>query len=304
MRFLVFGSMLFAASSSWAQIVALNSYAYGNAPQIDIHGTQFATLADWAAANYYGESSARADGDAWDPPHTESFTTNSFLQDQAQDAVLRTRGLARQPYRGRYHNEVRVTSQIQLNYQLEVENLSGTDLDIVFGNTIHGVFGVQDEGYFVFQQRVDIPGIISGGEGRVQADTILGAIATGFFTNTLTPTTIQDPVYGNFSNNAFEMNSYQFYGHQIFAPHASATFDTHQNFEFIGDLGSTHSGLAVYDFSNTAHLTVKAYDPVTGADRSSEIRVRLTTVPEPTTLFAFGVPLLYLARRRRRAQLA
>ena len=300
MRFLVLSSFFFVAASSWAQMVTVTSYAYGNAPQIDIHSTQHATLADWAAANYYAESSARADGDSWDPPFTEVATNNSFQQDQAHDAVLRARGVARQPYRGRYNNEVKALSQVLLHYQLEVQNLSGAELNIVFGNTIHGVFGVRDQGHFVFQERVTIPGIVTSGEGRVAANTITGLQATDYFTNAVTGTTIQDPVYGQFSTDAYELNSYQFYGSQIFAPNSSAVFDCDHRFEFFAELGTTDSGLAMFDFSNTGHLTVKAFDPVTGADRSSEISVSLTAVPEPATAIVFALPLVRMALRRRR----
>lgn len=299
MRKFALASLIFAASGSWAQLVTVTSYAYGNAPQIDIHSTQHATLADWAAANYYAESSARADGDSWDPPFTEVATSNSFLQNQAHDAVFRARGLARQPYRGRYNNEVKAISQIQLDYQLEVENLSGSELNIVFGNTIHGVFGVRDLGSFVFQERVTIPGIVTGGEGRVAANAF-GLQATGYFTNAVTGTTLQDVLYGQFSDGAYQLNSYQFYGSQQFAPHSFAVFDCNHTFEFFADLGQTDSGLAMFDFSNTGHLTVNAIDPITGADRSSEIRVRLTSVPEPSISLALGLPAMLALRRRKR----
>lgn len=282
-------------------MITLNSYAYGNAPQIDIHSTQFADLSAWEAAGYYGQSSARADADTWDPPYTESATSNSFSQDQAHDAVMRAAGIIRQPYRGRFNNEVKAISQINLNYNLEVTNLASANLNIVFGNTIEGVFAVKDLGHFALREAVDIPGIITGGEGIVRAGTLAPPYLSGFFENTVTGTTLSDPVWGTFSEGAYQLHSYQFYGSQQFAPGQQAVFNCFHRFEFFCEFDTYDgSGLAMFDFGNTAHLTVKAYDPVTGADRSDEISVRLTSVPEPMTWLGLSLPAAVLLRRRRR----
>lgn len=290
---LVFGLMLGANASSW--VLFSDASAYNNV-QVTDEGS-YMSLSEWAAAGFQDNTSAEVLGHPFAPPGGGSFASTSYDQSAPANSVLRGLAITRMGYRVGDQDPYEAHSRFTASYDLQVENLSNDSLDIYLGNNIHGVIAAVDDGAVLVQQMVHIQDM---GEFRseIRADADSHE-ETGQWIGAVHSTNIVDPVFG--SRSALELNSSEFYGNQIFAPHSTATFSIeHQLWlsSHIVDTSPTYgSGLAHADFTNTGNMTVKAYDPVTHADRSNEIRV--TVVPEPMSMIGLSLGIVASLKRRR-----
>jgi len=275
--------------------ISVSSEAQGNKDGV-VHEDKrtFATTADWANAGYHAETDATAEKDDWDPPQSEYHATTWLDQGIATDAQLHANGVMRQPYRGRFNNGVAANSIFDMNYTLLVENLSGQEIRLVFGNSLHGTFGVRDQAGVFITQTLDVSGF-SSLYGSVQ-ENINGYGEFDAFTGFIHNADLVDSLYGQFTGH--EIGMFQIIGQKSFAAGSSESFDVHHFLGmFAGMPGGNSGGLAVYDFSSTGHMLVNAYDPSTGADLTDQIRVSINVVPEPATLLVLG-GLAALVRRR------
>ncbi len=260
-----------------AQDISVATLARGNMPEEVIDGHVYHG-ADWMNAGYHTTREARARGDAWDPPFTESFAHAEFDQSRADGAVLRANGVARQPYRGRYHNPDEAWSSFNMGYDLEVVNLSNTTLNIVLGTEMHGTFGQADQGIFICEENVTITGqgYSAHAFNSVQLDDT-GLFVNGPWTNSLAPIIYDEELYHNVEGYA--LHAFEFFPAISSPPNSSRTLHCDVLYSFQGIITANASGLARYDFGNTGYLRVQAFDPVTGEDRSAEIGVAVVVTP-------------------------
>lgn len=200
-------------------------------------------------------------------------------------------------YRVNDTNTWQANSTTNLVYGLEVTSNSNTDLDIVFGNQLHGVLAKVDWGRVSVRETMNLSDF---GQFNSSVDlSSAGQITeSGKWIGSTHQQDITDQFFGTV-HDAYQMNSFHFYGTRRYAAHEVHVMDvSHQMyFQADFDLGTAGSGLALADFSNTGHMFVKAFDPVTGADRSDEIMVNV--VPEPASLLVFGGFAVLAAHRRR-----
>lgn len=294
----------FVAASGWslgaaAQNIHLYAKASGNLPETNEVDNQYIDT-QWAAAGYKTSAHVSASSHPWDPPSSASYSDSLFDQSSADGAILRTAGMVRQPYRGSGANVVRQEIIFDLRYALKIENLSGQALNIVMGNDLHGTIACADAATLSMSQSSVFIGPSGGGlaDGSVDLDAS-GATTKGVWNNTLTPTMVTDVVYGQVPG--FTLNSYQFLGQEHVAAGASIDIDIEFYWSLVSSVaGSAPGGLGYFDFGNTGHLTTKAFDPASGEDRSSEIRVTVVATPVPgsgAVVVVMGVGAL---RRKRR----
>lgn len=289
------GLLAFGASGQYIEVKVT---AVGNLPESKTVDNLYLG-AQWAAANYQTSAHVSASGHPFDPPHTETFVNATFDQSFADGAVLRADGLARQPYRGNGNNPNAASVGFDLQYSLHIQNLAGVPLNIVLGNDLHGTFGVADFG------RVDLtgqtvyfgPSGLKTGSGTI-ALTKSGTNATGLWANTVSPATVHDVVYSEVVG--YQMNSFEYLGQETVG--GGQAIDVTVDFQLALSArldGTDSGGLAMFDFGNTGHLTTKAYDPVTGEDRSSEIRVTMVQTPTPGGAAVLVVAGVGALRRKR-----
>jgi len=140
--------------------------------------------------------------------------------------------------------------------------------------------------------------------GSVAVDW-LGVTSTDLWASFVHPARLHDDFYGDVAG--FELNSpIEYYGSRLVAGGASVVSSVDYDMGLAAVLWS-QDGLALVDFSNTGYLKVTATDPITGADRSADIRVTLldglapSALPEPGTLALMlaCLPGLRLLRQRR-----
>lgn len=292
------GPMLAVAQ---AQDIQVATRAMGNFPET-VDDIRHVTGATWASVGYLAEAQSQARGDAWDPPSTESTVHASFEQALADAAVLRADGVARLPYRGRYNNWVEARAEFHLQYALEIQNLANVPLNIALTNDLHGQFATSDGGRLHVVEEVEIT------DRNVSSVHILhnrdldlsnsGGLSAGLWAPSIAPAVVNDVVYG--AVPGYEMNAFEYFGTLGFDANATRVLDCDLRFQFVAFLTeSDFGGLATYDFGHTAHLNVRAFDPLTGDDRSSDIRVSLVLVPAPSGAVVLGAGCA-LGRRRRR----
>lgn len=297
--------------SADAFIVEVSATATGNIPSREVDQRSYRSPVDWVAAGQAVSTRAHAGKDDWDPPFTESDATALFDQSDPTNAVLRAKDVARRAYGGRYHNYVGASSTFGLDYSLKIENLTATAVNVNFGNSLHGLFAVVAGGFSGApveawaKETVAISDltVVGGRSGSVAVDW-LGATSTDLWASFVHPARLHDDFYGDV--DGFELNSpIEYYGSRLVAGGASVVSSVDYDLELAAVLWS-QDGLALVDFSNTAYLKVTATDPITGADRSADIRVTLldglapSGVPEPSALALVlaVLPGLRLLRQR------
>jgi hypothetical protein len=293
----------FMAANGWslgaaAQEIHLYAKAYGNLPETNEVDNQYFGV-QWAAAGYKTSAHVSASSHPWDPPSTASYSDSLFDQSTADGAILRTAGMVRQPYRGSGANKVGQEVIFDLKYSLKIENLSGQALNIVLGNDLHGTIACADAATLSMSQNCTYMGPSGGGlaDGSVDLNAN-GATTKGAWNNTLSPTMVTDVVYGQVPG--FTLNSYQFLGQEHVAAGVSIDIDIEFYWSLVSSVaGSAPGGLGFFDFGNTGHLTTKAFDPASGEDRSSEIRVTVVATPTPGSAAVVVVVGLGALRRKR-----
>lgn len=307
-------SVVFAAlmpASANAFTIDVYARASGNVPSTEVDGKHYGSSADWAAAGQAASAHARAGKDDWDPPFTESDATALFDQSDPTNAVLRAKDVARRAYGGRYHNFAGADSGFNLAYSLKIENLTTAAVNVNFGNALHGLFAVVAGGgggpvEARANETVAISDltVVGGRTGSVVVDWS-GATSTDLWASFVHPARVHDDFYGDVAG--FELNSpIEYYGSRLVAGGASVVSTVDYDLKLFAQLWDA-DGLALVDFSNTGYLKVTATDPITGADRSADIRVTLldglapSGVPEPGTLALVlaCLPGMGLLRQRR-----
>lgn len=314
-NFVIACSVVFAALnpvSANAFLVEVSARATGNIPSSEDDTRSYRSAVDWAAAGQAVSTRAHAGKDDWDPPFTESDATALFDQSDPTNAVLRAKDVARRAYGGRYRNFVGASSTFGLDYSLKIENLTATDVNVNFANSLHGLFAVVSGGFSGApvkawaKETVAISDltVVGGRTGSVAVDW-LGVTSTDLWASFVHPARLHDDFYGDVAG--FELNSpIEYYGSRLVAGGASVVSSVDYDLELAAVLWS-QDGLALVDFSNTGYLKVTATDPITGADRSADIRVTLldglapSALPEPGTLelMLACLPGLRLLRQRR-----
>ncbi len=277
----------------------LESHAFGNQPS-QVFDSKVYNRTEWLALGQKGSASASAPADSWDPPFSETKASISFDQSQPEDGILKASALLRQPYRGRYKNQVEASTEVTLLYDLEIENLSSASRTISFGNMLHGTIGADDGGFVTIDERTNIPGVTSGVlKGRIDFNKSSYS-ASGLLNGFAQDTTVGDVVYTNAPGKT--ITTLEVYGQLLFAPGEKKTLSVSTFFKFSAYLDEpfTGSGFALADFANTGHLLVRAYDPNTGNETPSDLSVKLA-VPEPGSILAMGVATALLLKRRRLA---
>lgn len=282
-----------------AQHYEMTSEAFGNKPEKVTDSKMISGLANWNAAGRVISTYARADQHEWDPPGTESFAEAELNQADPANGFLRFQAAARVIYRPLNTFVVSGENRMAFVYDLEVQNTSSDPLNIVLGNQVHGLIGCAYDGKVTVSEQVVVgTSVVAAGSMIVDKDGFTG---TGVWEHAGSTATVSDTVFLSSEIKGVQLNSYEFYGTYGFAPGESRTFKIWLNYsvraEIPGD-SMIFRGLAKADFMQTVNPTVKAYDTVTGADRSSEIAVGL--VPEPSTWLATGLGLAAVAMRRRR----
>lgn len=283
--------------------VAVTSVAQGNIPTHQEDNRRSASLADWTSAGFVATTHAHADRDAFDSPSDGADATAVFDQANPTDAVLRSKVVARRFYGGRYQNIVWAQSIFSLNYGLQIENLTGSPVDVNFAGEMHGLFAtpVRDFAHVQAEEKVHLTGLTKTGSDRgslfVDYD---GAKSDGLWSSFVHPAKVHDDIYGTI--DGFELNSFEYYGSRLVAGGATVFSDVDYDLMLTADL-DIGNGLALVDFTNTGHLIVTATDPFTGANRDSDIRVTLVpivpsgSVPEPIGLIPLLLGALALTRR-------
>lgn len=294
---IVCGPMLAAAN---AQDILVATRAMGNFPET-VDDIRHVTGATWASVGYLAQAQSQARGDAWDPPSTESTVHASFEQALADAAVLRADGVARVPYRGRYSNWVEARAEFHLQYALEIQNLANVPLNIALTNDLHGQFATADDGRLHIVEQVEVTdrnvSSVHILHDRSLDQSVAGGLSAGSWTPSIAPTVINDPVYG--AVPGYEMHAFEYFGTLGFDANSTRVLDCDIRFQFLAFLTENDfGGLATYDFGHTAHLNVQAFDPVTGDDRSSDVRVSLVLVPAPSGAIVLGLGCAMWRRRR------
>ncbi len=290
------GLLVISAFANSQSVWSISSEVYGYDPSHLDNTNVYSGLGQWASAGYRGSSHALSAGHPFEPPQSQAEASSSFDQSKAEDGVLRGSALLRLGYRVNDTNFWQARARTTLIYDIEVTSNSNSELDIVFGNQLHGVLAQVDYGIAKVTESMTISEI-----GQTFSSVTLnehGVITeTGKFVGSTHQQDISDP-YFNIVHTAFEMNSFNFYGSRHFAPHETHVTNIAHTMSYSAEFSdpNLYSGLAMADFSNTGHLNVKAFDPVTGADRSNEITVAI--VSEPVSLLALSFSLVGIISRR------
>ncbi|HRK21170.1 MAG TPA: PEP-CTERM sorting domain-containing protein [Fimbriimonadaceae bacterium] len=270
----------------------------GRASNID-HKT-YSNESEYAAANNVIETEAKTDGRPFEAMFSGSRGYTRLDQSDPSNAILRQLAESRVIYFENgdpYH--VSGESYLDIDYGLQIENLSGIPLNIVFGNHIRGVLFQWEEGYATIQEDTLIEGFEEF-HALATVNDVGVAEGGGGWENALFSQTYLDPYLGSLPG--FRLNSFQFYGSRSFAPGETDTIRVHHRFQVVTGVRAQNLqvGVGVADFSGTADLTIRAYDDQ-GNDLTSQIRLGYTAaaVPEPMTVAALGLGLVALARRRR-----
>lgn len=295
-----FGLLCITVSCAMAQLGPkwqMTSQVEGYDPGSVTDRVSYTSVADWAAHGFQDSTRAESLGHPFEPPNSMSRATASFDQSLAGNAVFRASSLLRLGYRVNESVPWSATSRSIFEYDLQIDNLSGSDLDIYFGNEIHGVMATLGQSENVAaSERMTLFGLGQfNSSAEINPD---GSISeSGKWLGSMSRTTISDPFFGQ--RDAWQMNSFHFYGHRRFGAHSSFVQQVHHELDFVSLFSDPNngSGLAMNDFGSTSYLQVRAFDPVTGQERTSDISV--TIVPEPTS-FVILASLSALALRRRR----
>lgn len=297
-------------NSASADYIVIEAFARGNIPSEQTDKKSYGYPAEWAAAGQVASVHAHAGKDDWDPPLTESDATALFDQSDPTNAVLRSKLVTRRAYGGRYHNFASASSAFSLRYSMKIENLTATAVNVNFANDLHGLFanigfGAPAQARAYEQVAISDLTTVGGTTGSVTVDWASGATSTDLWASFLHPALLHDDFYGDV--DGFELNSpIEYYGSRLVAGGASVV-STVNYYLFLTTNIWQNDGLALVDFSNTGYLKVTATDPITGADRSADIRVTLPAVPEPQSwalMLAGGGMLAWLRRRRQGSLLA
>ncbi len=267
-------------------------------PVTNVNSQTFSSVAEYAAALYVLESDALADVHNQAAPTSRAHAYTRLDQSDPTNGTLRQLSESRAIYFGSVTHPVSSGSSVDIRYGIQVENTTGTALNLVFSNHIRGVLVQDYEGFANISERTEIEGFATF-VGSAGARANATYVSSGGWENAVFSQTYQDPYLGSIPG--FRLNSLQVYGTRPFAAGESDTINVHHIFNVDSGLLPTgfQNGIGVADFTGTADLTIRAYDSL-GNDRTSEINI--TIVPEPATMIGLGIGVAMVARRRRNSR--
>lgn len=300
---LVAGTASLAFGQNWSTVSEATGWDNNtNAPVTVTDSRSYGSVAGYTAAGRILQSDAAATTHSQTPTFSRARAYTILDQSDPANGTLRQLTESRAIYFSSVTHPVSSRTLMTTNYDLNIVNRSGWDVQVVLSNHIRGRMAAAYEGVVEMREatKLSIDGFVEAdfaGSARVVNGS---GTSDGGWAGAMSGDTYQDPYLGQIQ--AHRLNSFQVYTSVNMPALDAVTIKVEHEFELKSSLQAIgfQNGIAVGDFTGTADLRIRAFDNQ-GIDRTSEMEFTLV-VPEPTSAFGIAFGLAALLGRRNRTR--